>query len=89
MSLSDSLYILANADQLFCFFPIIAPVPGTTLNLLKFPILRPEPGQLNQRYSRLSDDKVVIEQMEQERIENLRKTKSIDVSIELSLDFEF
>ena len=59
----------------------IAPVPGTTLNLLKFPILRPEPGQLNQRFSRLRDEKQVIEYMEKERIENLRKTKSITVSI--------
>ena len=58
----------------------IAPVPGTTLNLLKFPILRPEPGQLSLRHDRLKDDQKVINNMEQERIDNLRKFKSIQVS---------
>ena len=57
----------------------IAPVPGTTLNLLKFPILRPEPGQLSLRHDRLKDDQKVINNMEQERIDNLRKFKSIQV----------
>ena len=51
----------------------IAPVPGTTLNLLKFPITRPEPGTLSQRYARLKKDGHVIKNLERQRISNLRK----------------
>ena len=58
----------------------IAPVPGTTLNLLKFPIMRPEPGRLSMRYARLRDERQVFQQMERERIDNLRKYKSWQVS---------
>ena len=58
----------------------IAPVPGTTLNLLKFPIMRPEPGRLSMRYARLKDERQVFQQMERERIDNLRKYKSWQVS---------
>lgn len=53
-----------------------SPVPGTTLNLLKFPIMRPNPAKLSMRYSRLKNDTRVIKRIENERIANLRKFKS-------------
>ena len=56
----------------------IAPVPGTTLNLLKFPIVRPSPDILSERHSRLKRDEIVIKRSEKIRIANLRKTKSAE-----------
>ena len=58
----------------------IAPVPGTTLNLLKFPIMRPEPSSLNLRYRRLKRDEKVIRSSEQERLSKLRDTKNMEYS---------
>ncbi len=53
-----------------------SPIPGTTLNLLKFPIMRPEPAELSERFTRLKKDAEVIKANERERIANLRKFKS-------------
>ena len=58
----------------------IAPVPGTTMNLLKFPIMRPEPSSLSLRYKRLKQDHQVINRSERERLSKLRKSKSMEYS---------
>ncbi len=52
-----------------------SPVPGTTLNLLKFPIMRPDPHRINERFQRLKVTRHVYKIEEEERIEMLRKHK--------------
>ena len=59
----------------------ISPVPGTTLNLLKFPVSRPDPSRLAQRYLRLQREKNVFRRAEAIRIEYLRKTRNRKYSI--------
>jgi len=56
---------------------ITSPVPGTTLNLLKFPVTRPEPHFISDRKVRIKEATVAYKALEQERQENLRKFKSI------------
>ena len=54
---------------------IMSPIPGTTLNLLKFPVMRPDPSRLYQRQTRLRGDEQVFRKREQERLQMLAKTK--------------
>ncbi len=58
-----------------------SPVPGTTLSLLKFPIMRPDPGKLAMRYSRLKKDRQVLNEYERERLENLRRYRTAKYAI--------
>ena len=60
---------------------MVSPVPGTTLNLLKFPISRPDPSRLSQRYLRLRKEKQVFGLAEEIRMRNLRKTRDRKYSI--------
>ena len=52
-----------------------SPVPGTTLNLLKFPIMRPDPGRLHKRILRLKKTAQVFSRQEKKRLELLRTYK--------------
>ena len=52
-----------------------SPVPGTTFNLLKFPIMRPDPWRLYQRSTRLDSKKNVYRYLERSRLEMLRETR--------------
>ena len=54
-----------------------SPVPGTTLSLLKFPIMRPQPARLALRLSRLKQDKQVLNEFEKDRLEKLRRYRSL------------
>ena len=60
---------------------MISQVPGTTLNLLKFPISRPDPSRLSQRFLRLKKEKSVFRIADAIRIEHLRKTRDRKYSI--------
>ena len=60
---------------------MISTVPGTTLNLLKFPIIRPDPSRLSQRRLRLQKQKEIFRKSETMRIEKLRKTRDRKYSI--------
>jgi len=54
-----------------------SPVPGTTLNLLKFPVTRPEPHFINDRVVRLGHQKSAFNLLELERIDNLKKYRNV------------
>ncbi len=54
---------------------MISPVPGTTLNLLKFPIMRPDPSRIHRRHSRLRIQEKVFTKREKERLEALSKVE--------------
>ncbi|XP_012252787.2 nitric oxide-associated protein 1 [Athalia rosae] len=54
-----------------------SPWPGTTLNLLKFPIMRPSPWRLALRAKRLRYQAPLIDMREQERNEELNRTKDL------------
>jgi len=58
-----------------------SPVPGTTLNLLKFPMTRPEPHFLNDRSRRLNQFKSAFIAEEKERLVKLQKYKKVDYAI--------
>ena len=60
---------------------MISTVPGTTLNLLKFPIIRPDPSRISQRRLRLRKQKDIFRKSEELRIEKLRQTKDRKYSI--------
>ena len=60
---------------------MISTVPGTTLNLLKFPIIRPDPSRISQRRLRLKKQKDIFRKSEELRIEKLRQTKDRKYSI--------
>ena len=60
---------------------MISKVPGTTLNLLKFPISRPDPSRLMQRYLRLKKEEHVFRTADAVRINQLRKTRDRKYSI--------
>jgi len=60
---------------------MISTVPGTTLNLLKFPIIRPDPSRISQRRLRLKKQKEIFRKSEELRIEKLRQTKDRKYSI--------
>ena len=60
---------------------MISPVPGTTLNLLKFPVTRPEPHFLANRRSRLQQADNLYKKMEIERLKLLTKTRDVLLSI--------
>ena len=49
---------------------------GTTLNLLKFPIMNPKPAVLQHRADRLRDEKSLIDEEEKLRNELFKKTPS-------------
>lgn len=55
---------------------MVSPVPGTTLNLLKFPLMRPDPHRIYMRFQRLKKSRHVFKLQELERIEKLRATRS-------------
>jgi hypothetical protein len=55
---------------------ITSPVPGTTLNLLKFPVTRPEPHFIADRAVRLRAAKVDFARQEAERLVRLRQTRN-------------
>ena len=54
---------------------IMSPIPGTTLNLLKFPVMRPDPSRIYQRMTRLRGDEQVFRKRESERLHRLAETK--------------
>ena len=60
---------------------MISTVPGTTLNLLKFPIIRPDPSRLSQRRLRIQKEKEIFRRVESIRLDNLRKTRDRKYSI--------
>lgn len=62
---------------------LTSPVPGTTLNLLKFPILRPDPSKLSMRHSRLKQDSQVVRELDAKRMEKLRESKSRKYTVPL------
>lgn len=53
---------------------IISPVPGTTLNLLKFPLMRPDPSRIYQRTTRLRTEEKIFTKREEERLVKLART---------------
>ncbi|TRY71077.1 hypothetical protein TCAL_01172 [Tigriopus californicus] len=55
---------------------MVSPVPGTTLNLLKFPLMRPDPHRIYMRFQRLKKTRHVFRLQEIERMEKLRHTRS-------------
>jgi len=60
---------------------VTSPVPGTTLNLLKFPLSRPEPHFLRQRRSRLRKADQEFWRREDRRIELLKSQPKLHHSI--------
>jgi len=52
-------------------------MPGTTLNLLKFPIMNPKPVVLHRRVLRLRKEKSVIEEEEQLRQKLFKQSPSV------------
>lgn len=58
-----------------------SPVPGTTLNLLKFPVMKPDPSRLFMRSNRLKRTMRLFNMWEKERFEKLRETKNVKYSI--------
>ena len=60
---------------------MISPVPGTTLNLLKFPVTRPEPHFLANRRRRLRLADTNYRKMEVERLKMLTKEKDVMLSV--------
>jgi len=51
-------------------------VAGTTLNLLKFPIINPKPIVLHRRVQRLREEKSLIEEEEHLRRKQFKETRS-------------
>ena len=60
---------------------MISPVPGTTLNLLQFPVTRPEPHFLANRRSRLQVADNNYKKMEVERLKLLTREKDVLLSV--------
>ena len=60
---------------------MISTVPGTTLNLLKFPIIRPDPSRISQRRLRLKKQRDIFRQSEEARLQKLRNTRDRKYSI--------
>jgi ribosome biogenesis GTPase A len=58
-----------------------SPVPGTTLNLLKFPIMRPDPARLNLRHQRLTQTMATFEREEEKRLALLRSTREAQYAV--------
>jgi len=58
-----------------------SPVPGTTLNLLKFPVTRPEPNFINDRAKRMKQFASAFKEKEKERLKNLQELKKVDYAI--------
>jgi len=58
-----------------------SPVPGTTLNLLKFPVTRPEPHFINDRVKRIKQFASAFQEKEKERLKNLQELKKVDYAI--------
>ena len=59
----------------------ISPVPGTTLNLLKFPVTRPEPHFLANRRSRLQVADNLFRKLEVDRLKMLSDEKDFLLSV--------
>ena len=60
---------------------MISPVPGTTLNLLKFPVTRPEPHFLACRKRRLNQADVEFRKQENERAKELSRSKKLELAV--------
>ena len=60
---------------------MISPVPGTTLNLLKFPVTRPEPHFLACRRRRVNLADVEFRRQENERVKLLSRNYSLEYSV--------
>jgi len=58
-----------------------SPVPGTTLNLLKFPMSRPDPSRMADRKLRLKKDREVWNTEERVRIAELRRTHKRELTL--------
>ena len=56
-------------------------VPGTTLNLLKFPLQRPDPSRLDARAQRLRRERSVWNEEDQTRLAELRKSKNRQLTL--------
>ncbi|XP_058794555.1 nitric oxide-associated protein 1 [Phymastichus coffea] len=54
--------------------------PGTTLNLLKFPILRPTPWRLYVRVKRLQEDRKLKVEEDRDQLRQYRKTRNIELT---------
>ena len=59
----------------------ISPVPGTTLNLLKFPVTRPEPHFLANRRKRLQVADNLFRKMEADRLKRLSDERDFLMSV--------
>lgn len=55
----------------------ISPWPGTTLNLLKFPILNPLKWRLSMRVARLQEEKLQKQVEEELRINQFKTTRDL------------
>ena len=62
-----------------------SPVPGTTLNLLKFPIMRPDPSRVYKRVQRLKDQSKIQLARDKQRLEALRKHKNRKLGVRSGL----
>ena len=60
---------------------MISPVPGTTLNLLKFPVTRPEPHFLVCRKRRLNVADVEFRRRENERVKQLSRSRNLELAV--------
>ena len=60
---------------------MISPVPGTTLNLLKFPLTRPEPHFLANRRRRVMLEDAEFRKMENIRRKQLLQTKNLQLCV--------
>lgn len=70
-----------------------SPIPGTTMNLLKFPVMRPDPSRLNQRFKRLKNTEHLHLKEETKRIQLLRKHRDrkysvVNAPIELTFGYK-
>ncbi|XP_040579418.1 nitric oxide-associated protein 1 isoform X1 [Lepeophtheirus salmonis] len=63
----------------------VTPVPGTTLNLLKFPITRPDPSRMNERTSRLARDASILSVIEKQRMQELIVSKDLKYAAPVGL----
>ena len=60
---------------------MISPVPGTTLNLLKFPVTRPEPHFLACRKRRVNQADAEYRKQENERVKELSRSKNLELAV--------
>lgn len=60
---------------------MISPVPGTTLNLLKFPVTRPEPHFLAKRQRRVAEANSEFRRLENARVKLLAESRDVKLAV--------